>query len=84
MGGIIRCIKNEYNLDQLENEINRTDNVSSFDEIFDMVKRKNNAYVDIDPKADEHNHYAENFLEKIDDKRSMTFCSTPNAKKLGI
>ena len=31
MGGIIRCIKNDYNLDQIENEINRTE---SFQEIF--------------------------------------------------
>ena len=25
MGGIVRCIRNEYNLDKVENEINRTD-----------------------------------------------------------
>ena len=25
MGGMIRCIRNDYNLDKLENDINRTD-----------------------------------------------------------
>ena len=25
MGGMIRCIRNDYNLDKVENEINRTD-----------------------------------------------------------
>ena len=84
MGGILRCIKNEYNLDQIENEINRTDNISGFDEILDMVKRNNNAYVDIDKKADENNHYAENFLEKVDNKRSNTFCYNPTINKLKI
>ena len=49
-----------------------------------MVKRNNNAYVDIDKKADENNHYAENFLEKVDNKRSNTFCYNPTINKLKI
>ena len=78
MGGILRCIRNEYNLDQLENEINKSDNLSGFDEIFQIVKQNNNAYIDIDDhKTNENNHYADNFLEKIDKKRSNTFCFKP-------
>ena len=65
MGGIIRCIKNDYNLDQLENEINKTDPDSGFDEILKIIKKNNNAYIDIDDKKTlENNHYADNFLEK--------------------
>ena len=77
MGGIIRCIKNDYNLDQLENEINKTDPDSGFDEIWKIIKKNNNAYIDIDDKKTmENNHYADNFLEKDDkyNRRSKTFC----------
>ena len=77
MGGIIRCIKNEYNLDQIENEINKTDNISGFDEILDIVKRNNNAYIDDDRRRGENSHYTENFLEKFENKRTNTFCYTP-------
>ena len=78
MGSIIRCIRNEYNLDQLENEINKTENVSGFDEIFEIIKKNNNAYIDIDDKnGNENNHYVDNFLEKIQEKRSNTFCIKP-------
>lgn len=76
MGGIIRCIKNDYNLDQLENEINKTDPDSGFDEILKIIKKNNNAYIDIDDKKTmENNHYADNFLEKDDqyNRRSNTF-----------
>ena len=75
MGGILRCIKNEYNLDQIENEINKTDPNSGFDEILNIIKQNNNAYIDIDQKGTKENkHYADNFLEKVDTKRSNTFC----------
>ena len=74
MGGIIRCIKNEYNLDQIENEINKNDSISSFDEILDNIKKKNNAYIDDDRRLGENSHYTENFLEKTKEKRTSTFC----------
>ena len=75
MGGILRCIRNEYNLDQLENEINKSDNLSGFDEIMQIIKQNNNAYIDTDDKiSSENSHYAKNFLEKLDTKRSGTFC----------
>ena len=79
MGGILRCIKNEYSLDQLENEINRTDSVSGFDELLNNVKRNNNAYIDIDDKnLNENNHYSDNFLEKAKEgQRSKTFSINP-------
>ena len=78
MGGILRCIKNEYNLDQIENEINKTDADSGFDEILRKVKQNNNAYIDIDDRNTiENNHYEENFLEKEDMRRSSTFCIDP-------
>ena len=78
MGGMLRCIRNEYNLDQIENEINKTDRDSGFDEILKIVKQNNNAYIDIDDrKSIENNHYAENFLEKDDGRRSNTFCIDP-------
>ena len=72
MGGIIRCIKNEYNLDELENQINKTDNDSGYDEIFENVKRNNNAYIDI-KKNSEFSHYSDNFLENIKSRRNNTF-----------
>ena len=73
MGGIIRCIRNDYNLDPLENHINKSEPESGFDEILRIIKQKNNAYIDIDDKKMlENNHYADNFLEK-EDKRNNTF-----------
>ena len=39
MGGMLRCIRNEYNLDQVENEINRTDSIN-YDEVFQSIKQK--------------------------------------------
>ena len=38
MGGIIRCVKNDYNLDQVENEINRTDSEVDFDNMMTNIK----------------------------------------------
>ena len=80
MGGIIRCIKNDYNLDQIENEINRTE---SFQEIFKKVTNKTNPYIDSDIKRDEENsHYKINMLDKIEVKRNHTFIATPNKYKI--
>ena len=78
MGGILRCIRNEYSLDQLENEINKGESLSGFDEILQIIKQNNNAYIDIDDKkTNENNHYADNFLEKVDARRSSTFFINP-------
>ena len=82
MGGIIRCIKNEYNLDQLENEINKTDNDSGLDEIFNIVKQNNNPYIDDKKTNFETNHYSDNFLKKIEVKRSYTFSFPQTSKKI--
>ena len=86
MGGIIRCIKNEYSLDQIENEINKTDNESGFDEIMEKIKENNNAYIDIDnSRSIENNHYKDNYLEKYESKRSNTFSiDTRTSVKLKI
>ena len=80
MGGIIRCIKNDYNLDQIENEINRTE---SFQEIFKKVTNKHNPYIDNDIKRDEeNNHYKNNMLDKIEVKRNNTFVANANKYKI--
>ena len=39
---MIRCIRNDYNLDKVENEINRTDSVVDFEEMYESIKQKNN------------------------------------------
>ena len=41
MGGMIRCIWNDYNLDldKVENEINRTDSVVDFEEMYESIKK---------------------------------------------
>ena len=44
MGGMLRCIRNEYNLDQIENEINRTDSEVDFDGMLEDIKQRNNIY----------------------------------------
>jgi uncharacterized protein YjgD (DUF1641 family) len=81
MGGIIRCIKNDYNLDEIENEINKTDEDTVFDEIFQDIKNKNNIYIDFD--KNETSHYAENKLvDKNINQRSNTFCLFPKENKL--
>ena len=66
MGGIVRCIRNEYNLDKVENEINRTDSEVDFDRMLVNIKQKNNIYIDIDDdtKNEENieDHYLNNSL----------------------
>ena len=80
MGGIIRCIKNDYNLDQIENEINRTE---SFQEIFKKVTNNYNPYIDSDiKKEEENNHYKINMLGKIEVKRNNTFIASANKYKI--
>ena len=80
MGGIIRCIKNDYNLDQIENEINRTE---SFQEIFKKVTSNYNPYIDDDIKKDEENsHYKINMLDRIEIKRTSTFVANTNKFKI--
>ena len=81
MGGIIRCIRNDYNLDEIENEINKTDEDTVFDDILQDIKNRNNIYIDYD-KA-EISHYAENKLvDKDKNRRSNTFCLLPRESKL--
>ena len=65
MGGIIRCIRNDYNLDQIENEINRTDSVViEYDDMMRSIKQKNNIYIDDDKVKGEYDHYSDNSLIK--------------------
>ena len=35
---MIRCIRNDYNLDKIENEINRTDSIADFEEMYESIK----------------------------------------------
>ena len=75
MGGIVRCIRNEYNLDKVENEINRTDSEVDFDGMLANIKQKNNIYIDDDTKNEDNveNHYLDNsLLEKGKFKRSKS------------
>ena len=39
IGGMIRCIRNDYDLDKVENEINRTDSVVDFEEMYESIKK---------------------------------------------
>ena len=81
MGGIIRCIKNDYNLDEIENEINKTDEDTFFEEIYQDIKSRNNIYIDYD--KNEISHYTENKLvDKDKKKRSNTFSLLPGENKL--
>ena len=81
MGGIIRCIKNDYNLDEIENEINKTDEDTVFDEMFQDIKSRNNIYIDFD--KNEISHYSENILVgKNKSERSNTFSLLPKENKL--
>ena len=82
MGGMIRCIRNDYNLDKLENEINRTDSVLDLEEMYESIKQKNNIYIDTDTESSENNHYAENTLikERKKHSRSMYIPTTITTK----
>lgn len=76
MGGMLRCIKNEYSLDQLENEINQTDGDTNFDDIDDTENKKQVSMDDLDKKIfgdDNNNHYADNYLKNTESKRNKTF-----------
>ena len=57
---MIRCIRNDYNLDKAENEITRTDSVVDFEETHESTEQKNYIYIDTD--SSENNHYAENIF----------------------
>ena len=88
MGGIVRCIRNEYNLDKVENEINRTDSEVDFDRMLVNIKQKNNIYIDIDDdiKNEENieDHYLNNsLLEKGFAKKSQSmYISTKRIKDM--
>ena len=87
MGGMIRCLKSEYNLDQIENEINRTDSIVDIDQMYDEIKRKNNVYIDDDKNTDENEneHYLNNSLNEIKDRKktySMYVPSTSSKYKI--
>lgn len=75
MGGLMRCIRNDYNLDKIENEINRTDSIADFDDLYQQIKRNNNIYIDDDRNTkinSDINHYEDNFLEKRNAKRNKS------------
>ena len=75
MGGLMRCIRNDYNLDKIENEINRTDSIADFDDLYQQIKRNNNIYIDDDRNTkinSDINHYEDNFLEKRNSKRNKS------------
>ena len=73
MGGMIRCIKTEYNIYDIENKMNNEDDIFNFDYLKKQIKKNNNVYVDIDTnKEKEINHYADNFLGDTSIKRVNT------------
>ena len=86
MGGMLRCIRNEYNLDQVENEINRTDSIN-YDEVFQSIKQKTNIYIDDDNiKTNENDndmesdHYTNNSLNIIKEKKKTLSMYIPSSK----
>ena len=94
MGGMLRCIRNEYNLDQVENEINRTDSIN-YDEVFQSIKQKTNIYIDDDKiKTNENiidndlesDHYSNNYLNmRKEKKKSLSmYITTTKASKIKI
>ena len=94
MGGMLRCIRNEYNLDQVENEINRTDSIN-YDEVFQSIKQKTNIYIDDDKiKTNENiidndlesDHYSINYLNmRKEKKKSLSmYITTTKASKIKI
>ena len=73
MGGMIRCIKTEYNIYDIENKMNNEDDIFNFDYLKKQIKKNNNVYVDIDTnKEKEINHYSDNFLGDTSIKRVNT------------
>ena len=70
-----KIIRNDYNLDKIENEINRTDSIADFDDLYQQIKRNNNIYIDDDRNTkinSDINHYEDNFLEKRNAKRNKS------------
>ncbi len=80
MGGMLRCIRNEYNLDQIENEINRTDSEVDFDGMLENIKQRNNIYIDDDKVKEEGDHYSNNYLVKNRQKKSNSVYISPKIK----
>ena len=88
MGGMLRCIRNEYNLDQVENDINRTDSVN-YDEIYLNIKDRTNVYIDDDNiKTNENNndddlesdHYSNNYLNMNKERKKALSMFIPSSK----
>ena len=84
MGSMIRCIKSEYNIDDIENKIREDDELNSdFNEMFQQIKANSNVYVDYDlnnEKKDDDNHYSENFLGELPEKRRNTVCMISSSR----
>ena len=88
MGGMLRCIRNEYNLDQVENDINRTDSVN-YDEIFQNMKDRTNVYIDDDniktnvnnnDEDLESDHYSNNYLNMNKERKKALSMFIPSSK----
>ena len=74
MGSMIRCIKTEYNIDDIENKIKEDDD-TDFNDMMQQIKATNNVYVDYDlNKEKPKDHYSENFLGELPEKRRNTIC----------
>ena len=90
---MLRCIRNEYNLDQVENEINRTDSLN-YDEVFQSIKNKTNIYIDDDKiiKTNENiidndlesDHYTNNSLNINKEKKKALSMYIPQSKNSKI
>ena len=65
MGGMIRCIRNDYNLDKIENDIDKEDDFG------DILEKDKNSDIN-DKETDENSHYADNFLKSTIPRRNPT------------
>ena len=78
MGGLLRCIRNDYNLDDIENDLNKEDDLDIGEHSFDQRNIKindnnNNGGNEIEGKnLDENDHYASNILSGSVSKRSVS------------
>ena len=75
MGGMIRCIKTEYSIYDIENKMNDEEDNTDFNYMLQQIKENNNVYVDLDTNEGKViDHYSDNFLGGVSEKRRNTIC----------
>ena len=84
MGGMIRCMKTEYNIYDIENKMNDEIDDTDFNYMLQQIKENNNVYVDFDINKEKAiDHYADNFLGETPLKRRNTV-SVNNYSRISI